>query len=101
MDLAREVAQLREAWAGVATQGQGVALVDEPGSGKSSLVSEFCRSIEGEGTTAVVSRGHEGESGLPYVAIADLPRAVAAIRPELAAQLPPRLPGRSVGWPPT
>jgi len=93
VDRARELAQLREAWAAAATQGQVVALVGEPGSGKSSLISEFRRSIEGEAATVVVSRGHEGESGLPYVAIADLLRAAAAIHPELAAQLPP-----SVAW---
>jgi DNA-binding SARP family transcriptional activator len=89
VDRVGELAQLRSAWRAAGTQGQIVALVGEPGLGKSSLISKFCQSVENEGATVVVARGHEGESGLPYITVADVLRAAGAIRPDLAAQLTP------------
>ncbi|MGC1909447.1 MAG: AAA family ATPase [Candidatus Dormiibacterota bacterium] len=89
VDRDAELGQMLKAWEAVGAEGQIVALVGEPGSGKSSLISRFRYSVEEAGATVVVARGHEGEAGLPYVAIADLLRAAAAIRPDLAAQLAP------------
>ena len=96
VDRVAELGQMLQAWRAVGTQGQIVALVGEPGSGKSSLISRFCQSVEEGGATVVLARGHEGESGLPYIAIADLLRAAAAIRPDLAGQLAPMV-AREVG----
>ncbi len=89
VDRVRELAQLRAAWRAVGPQGQVVALVAEPGSGKSSLITKFAQTAEAEGVAVVVARGHEGELGLPYIVIADLLRAAVPIRAGLTDRLSP------------
>ena len=83
-----ELAALWSSWREVGEQGRAVALVGEPGSGKSSLVSNFCQSVQAAGAPVGLTRGHEGETDLPYVVIADLLRVTGAARPELARRLP-------------
>lgn len=89
VDRSDELAQIASAWRAVRTDGQLVALVGEPGSGKSALISRFCQSPDLAGTRVVLARGHEGELGLPYIVIADLLRALAAFLPDLASKLSP------------
>jgi DNA-binding SARP family transcriptional activator/tetratricopeptide (TPR) repeat protein len=88
VDRVAELAALVNCWQSVGPQGRLVALVGEPGSGKSSLLTRFRHAVEGGGVPVLAARGHEGEAGLPYIAVADLLRAAAAIWPDLADRLP-------------
>ncbi|MGC1183909.1 MAG: tetratricopeptide repeat protein [Candidatus Dormiibacterota bacterium] len=88
VDRVAELAALLTSWRRVGAAGQLVALSGEPGSGKTFLISRFCQSVAQEGGTVVVARGHDGESGVPYIVLADLLRAAAAAHPRLAQVLP-------------
>ena len=83
-----ESAALLSSWRSVGPQGRAVALMGEIGSGKSTLIAQFSQSLQAGGTRVLAARGHQGESGLPYIAVADLLRSARSIRPDLAERLP-------------
>ena len=62
--------------------GRVVALVGEPGIGRSALADAFSDLARATGTTVLVGRAHEAERGLALAAITDLVRQVLANHPD-------------------
>jgi tetratricopeptide (TPR) repeat protein len=87
---AEELGVLAAAWAEVTARsgGQVVAVVGEPGCGKTALIEAFRAGAEEGGATVMHGRCHDGESGLPFALAADLLRAAGSASPGLAARLP-------------
>ncbi len=88
---ARELAALRDSWSRVATSGQAVAVIGEPGSGKTALVQRFAQGLTDQDLPVLRVRCHEGEEGIPYGVAAELLGAAVARRPDLAMALPPQI----------
>ena len=79
---ARELALLHERLdAVVAGQGQVVALVGEPGMGKSRLLAEYRRSLIGREVRYVEGHCLSYGSATPYLPLVDLVRQLCAITP--------------------
>ncbi len=71
----RELEVLRTRWQEArAGRGQIVALVGEPGIGKSRLLFEFRRSLEDEPLIYLEGRGESYGAGVPYLPVIDLLR---------------------------
>ncbi|MGH8070816.1 MAG: AAA family ATPase [Candidatus Entotheonellia bacterium] len=78
----RELALLQERLdAVVAGQGQVVTLVGEPGMGKSRLLAEFCRGLQGCGVRYVEGHCLSYASATPYLPVADLVRQLCGLTP--------------------
>ena len=79
---ARELALLQERLdAVVAGQGQVVAVVGEPGMGKSRLLAEYRRSLVGREVRYVEGHCLSYGSATPYLPLVDLVRQLCAITP--------------------
>ena len=79
---ARELALLQERLdAVVAGQGQVVAVVGEPGMGKSRLLAEYCGSLIGREVRYVEGHCLSYGSATPYLPLVDLVRQLCAITP--------------------
>ena len=79
---ARELALLQERLdAVVAGQGQVVAVVGEPGMGKSRLLAEYRRSLVGREVRYVEGHCLSYGSATPYLPVLDLVRQLCAITP--------------------
>ena len=79
---ARELALLHERLdAAVARQGQVVAVVGEPGMGKSRLLAEYRRSLIGREVRYVEGHCLSYGSATPYLPLVDLVRQLCAITP--------------------
>ena len=77
---ARELALLYDCLAAARTgQGQVVGLVGEPGMGKTRLVTEFCRSLAGQGVTVVVGQCLSYGQATPYLPVRDILRQVCEL----------------------
>jgi DNA-binding SARP family transcriptional activator/tetratricopeptide (TPR) repeat protein len=88
---AEELGVLSTAWAevtGTRSGGQVVAVVGEPGCGKTALIDAFRAAAEAGGATVMHGRCHDGESGLPFALAADLLRSAGSAAEGLAARLP-------------
>ena len=92
-----ELDTLRAAWraagrdggpSGTGRRGRVVAIVGEAGSGKTRLIAELRAEAAEAGTAVLAARGHDGETGLPFVLAADLLRTALAVRPDLPDTLP-------------
>lgn len=59
----------------VPEHGQAVVLTGEAGIGKTRLADELLRAVRENGGSTLTARCHEGETSLPFAAIADLLRA--------------------------
>ena len=82
MGRARELALLQERLdAVVAGQGQVVAVVGEPGMGKSRLLVEYRRSLIGREVRYVEGHCLSYGSATPYLPLVDLVRQLCAITP--------------------
>jgi DNA-binding NtrC family response regulator/tetratricopeptide (TPR) repeat protein len=67
-----ELETLRSRWRDARqSQGQIVALVGEPGIGKSRLLSEFVRALDDESLTYLEGRGESYGGGIPYLPVID------------------------------
>ena len=77
---------------GSAGRGSGrvVAIAGQAGSGKTRLIAELRAEATEAGATVLAARGHDGETGLPFVLAADLLRTALAVRPDLPETLPPQ-----------
>jgi DNA-binding winged helix-turn-helix (wHTH) protein/class 3 adenylate cyclase/tetratricopeptide (TPR) repeat protein len=79
---ARELALLHERLdAVVAGQGQVVAVVGEPGMGKSRLLAEYCHSLVGREVRYVEGHCLSYGRATPYLPLVDLVRQLCAITP--------------------
>jgi predicted ATPase len=79
---ARELALLQERLdAVVASQGQVVAVVGEPGMGKSRLLAEFRRGLVGREVRYVEGHCLSYGSATPYLPVADLVRQLCGVTP--------------------
>jgi DNA-binding SARP family transcriptional activator/tetratricopeptide (TPR) repeat protein len=88
---AEELGVLAAAWAqvsGARSGGQVVAVVGEPGCGKTALIDEFRAGVAAGRGLVMYGRCHDGESGLPFALAADLLRSAGSADPGLAARLP-------------
>jgi len=88
---AEELGVLAAAWAqvsGARSGGQVVAVVGEPGCGKTALIDEFRAGVAAGRGLVMHGRCHDGESGLPFALAADLLRSAGSADPGLAARLP-------------
>ena len=65
-----------------------VAIAGEAGSGKTRLIAELRAEAAEAGAAVLAARGHDGETGLPFVLAADLLRTALAVRPDLPDTLP-------------
>ncbi len=83
-----ELQALHAAWRGVDTAGRVVTVLGAAGCGKTRLLEEFRAEAQAAGSVMLVSRCHDGESELPFVAAADLLRTALSVCPELPARLP-------------
>jgi DNA-binding SARP family transcriptional activator/tetratricopeptide (TPR) repeat protein len=92
-----ELDTLRAAWraagrdgghGGIGRRGRVVAIVGEAGSGKTRLIAELRAEAAEAGAAVLAARGHDGETGLPFVLAADLLRTALAVRPDLPDTLP-------------
>ena len=83
-----ELHALHAAWRGVGTAGRVVTVLGAAGCGKTRLLEEFRAQAQAAGGVLLVSRCHDGESELPFVAAADLLRTALSVCPELPARLP-------------
>jgi DNA-binding SARP family transcriptional activator len=92
-----ELDTLRVAWraagrdgghSGTGRGGRVVAIAGEAGSGKTRLIAELRAEAAEAGAAVLVARGHDGETGLPFVLAADLLRTALAVRPDLPDTLP-------------
>jgi AAA ATPase domain/Bacterial transcriptional activator domain len=88
-----ELAALRAAWheaggSGAGGGGRVVAIAGQAGSGKTRLIAELRAEAARAGATVLAARGHDGETGLPFVLAADLLRTALAVRPDLPETLP-------------
>ncbi|HEY0998166.1 MAG TPA: AAA family ATPase [Streptosporangiaceae bacterium] len=88
---------LRAAWravgrdggrSGIGRSGRVVAIAGEAGSGKTRLIAELRAEAAEAGAAVLAARGHDGETGLPFVLAADLLRTALAVRPDLPDTLP-------------
>jgi class 3 adenylate cyclase/DNA-binding winged helix-turn-helix (wHTH) protein len=78
----RELALLHERLdAVVAGQGQVIALVGEPGMGKSRLLAEYCRSLVGRPVRYVEGHCLSYGSATPYLPLVDLVHQLCEITP--------------------
>jgi predicted ATPase len=78
----RELALLQERLdAVVAGQGQVVALVGEPGLGKSRLLAEFCRGLVGREVRYVEGHCLSYGNATPYLPVVDLVRQLCGMTP--------------------
>lgn len=101
------LATLLEAWQRVGPAGRLVAVAGEAGAGKSRIVEELARRLGEDGAPVISVRCHEGEAGLALGLVTELLRSAAALRPDLAARVPPHdlielsrlVPGLAVGLP--
>ena len=92
-----ELSALRALLAEVRTAGGAVALVGEPGAGKTALLTEARR--RADGFVVAAARGVEGESELPFAGLADVVRPLlgrlgATCRRRSAMRSPARWPWR-------
>ena len=62
-ELARFLEALEATWAGI---GQTLAVVGDPGVGKTRLVAEVAATTTARGGRVLVGHGYESEQGLPY-----------------------------------
>ena len=92
-----ELDTLRAAWqaagrdggrGGIGHSGRVVAIAGEAGSGKTRLIAELRAEATEAGAVVLAARGHDGETGLPFVLAADLLRTALAVRPDLPDTLP-------------
>ena len=92
-----ELDTLRAAWRaagrdggrnGIGRSGRVVAFAGEAGSGKTRLIAELRAEAAEAGAAVLAARGHDGETGLPFVLAADLLRTALAVRPDLPDTLP-------------
>jgi len=92
-----ELDTLRAAWRaagrdggrnGIGRSGRVVAIAGEAGSGKTRLIAELRAEAAEAGAAVLAARGHDGETGLPFVLAADLLRTALAVRPDLPDTLP-------------
>ena len=92
-----ELDTLRAAWraagrdgghSGTGRRGRVVAIAGEAGSGKTRLIAELRAEAAEAGAAVLAARGHDGETGLPFVLAADLLRTALAVRPDLPDTLP-------------
>ena len=92
-----ELDTLRAAWraagrdgghSGIGRRGRVVAIAGEAGSGKTRLIAELRAEAAEAGAAVLAARGHDGETGLPFVLAADLLRTALAVRPDLPDTLP-------------
>jgi tetratricopeptide (TPR) repeat protein len=92
-----ELSTLRAAWraagrdgghSGIGRRGRVVAIAGEAGSGKTRLIAELRAEAAEAGAAVLAARGHDGETGLPFVLAADLLRTALAVRPDLPDTLP-------------
>jgi DNA-binding SARP family transcriptional activator/tetratricopeptide (TPR) repeat protein len=92
-----ELDTLRAAWraagrdgdrSGIGRSGRVVAIAGEAGSGKTRLVAKLRAEAAEAGAAVLAARGHDGETGLPFVLAADLLRTALAVRPDLPDTLP-------------
>jgi DNA-binding SARP family transcriptional activator/tetratricopeptide (TPR) repeat protein len=92
-----ELDTLRAAWraaghdggrSGIGRSGRVVAIAGEAGSGKTRLIAELRAEAAEAGAAVLAARGHDGETGLPFVLAADLLRTALAVRPDLPDTLP-------------
>ena len=92
-----ELDTLRAAWraagrdgghGGIGRRGRVVAIAGEAGSGKTRLIAELRAEAAEAGAAVLAARGHDGETGLPFVLAADLLRTALAVRPDLPDTLP-------------
>jgi DNA-binding SARP family transcriptional activator/tetratricopeptide (TPR) repeat protein len=92
-----ELDTLRAAWRaagrdggrnGIGRSGRVVAIAGEAGSGKTRLIAELRAEAAGAGAAVLAARGHDGETGLPFVLAADLLRTALAFRADLPDTLP-------------
>ena len=92
-----ELGTLRAAWraagrdgghSGIGRRGRVVAIAGEAGSGKTRLIAELRAEAAEAGAAVLAARGHDGETGLPFVLAADLLRTALAVRPDLPDTLP-------------
>jgi tetratricopeptide (TPR) repeat protein len=92
-----ELNTLRAAWraagrdeghSGSGRSGRVVAIAGEAGSGKTRLIAELRAEAAEAGAAVLAARGHDGETGLPFVLAADLLRTALAVRPDLPDTLP-------------
>jgi DNA-binding SARP family transcriptional activator/tetratricopeptide (TPR) repeat protein len=92
-----ELDTLRVAWraagrdgghSGIGRRGRVVAIAGEAGSGKTRLIAELRAEAAEAGAAVLAARGHDGETGLPFVLAADLLRTALAVRPDLPDTLP-------------
>jgi DNA-binding SARP family transcriptional activator len=92
-----ELDTMRAAWraagrdgghSGIGRSGRVVAIAGEAGSGKTRLIAELRAEAAEAGAAVLAARGHDGETGLPFVLAADLLRTALAVRPDLPDTLP-------------
>jgi tetratricopeptide (TPR) repeat protein len=92
-----ELDTLRAAWraagrdggrSGIGRSGRVVAIAGEAGSGKTRLIAGLRAEAAEAGAAVLAARGHDGETGLPFVLAADLLRTALAVRPDLPDTLP-------------
>ena len=76
------LAQLDAAHASATESVQFAAVIGEPGLGKTSLTSTWCRSTADNGTVVVAGRCTP-DSGLPYQPFIEVARAVLSARPQV------------------
>ncbi|MGH7666281.1 MAG: ATP-binding protein [Candidatus Dormibacteria bacterium] len=88
-----ELAVLNERWEQVGSGGRAVAVVGEPGAGKTALVQQFARSVSDLGAAVLQIRCHEGEGSITYGVASELLAAAFAHDPDLAQRLPPQVAG--------
>ena len=77
-----------EGHGGIGRSGRVVAIAGEAGSGKTRLIAELRAEAAEAGAAVLAARGHDGETGLPFVLAADLLRTALAVRPDLPDTLP-------------
>src|SRR5690242_9161438 len=92
-----ELDTLRAAWRaagrdggrnGIDRCGRVVAIAGEAGCGKTRLIAGLRAEAAEAGAAVLAARGHDGETGLPFVLAADLLRTALAVRPDLPDTLP-------------
>ncbi len=88
-----ELELLLGSWRSARASGRVVALVGEPGVGKSTLLNHLCAEVEEQGGGVVQVRGHDGEAAITYALAVDVLRACVARRHDLARRLPPGVAG--------
>ena len=83
-----QLAQLDTAYLDAAQTVELVAVIGEPGIGKTSLVSTWCRTTADAGATIVAGRCTP-DAALPYQPFVEVARSILATRPEVLLRIGP------------